>query len=66
LSGQTVTVVEQGDHLDAIQKEWLKLISPDGAGGCQEHSRSGNVRRGVQDLAFLALKAYVIKKSRPK
>src|ERR1700675_2862947 len=31
LSGQTVTVVDQGAHLEAIQGNGLKLIRPDGA-----------------------------------
>ena len=30
LSGQTVTVVDRGAHLEAIQKNGLKLIRADG------------------------------------
>jgi 2-dehydropantoate 2-reductase len=68
LSGQTVTVVEQGEHLDAIRRNGLKLIGPDGA---EEVAR--NIRAvatcadaGVQDLVFLALKAYVIEAVAPQ
>ena len=68
LSGQAVTVVEQGEHLDAIRKNGLRLIGPDGA-----EEVAANIRAvatcadaGVQDLVFLALKAYVIEAVAPQ
>jgi 2-dehydropantoate 2-reductase len=68
LSGHAVTVVEQGEHLDAIRKKGLKLVGPDGA---QEVAR--DIRAvatcadaGVHELVFLALKAYVIETVAPQ
>jgi 2-dehydropantoate 2-reductase len=68
MSGQTVTVIEQGAHLDAIRSNGLKLIHHDGA---EEFSRDIRAvatcaAAGVQDLVFLALKAYVIESVAPQ
>ncbi len=68
LSGQTVTVVEQGEHLEAIRRNGLKLVQHDGT-----EEVAANIRAvakcadaGEQDLVFLALKAYVITSVAPQ
>jgi len=68
LSGQAVTVVEQGEHLEAIRKNGLKLIHNDGAEEVAEDLRAvaSCADAGVQDLVFLALKAYVIEAVAPQ
>ena len=67
LSGQTVTIVEQGVHLEAIQRNGLKLVGPNGG---EEVAAIRAVATcadaGVQDLVFLALKAYVIESVAPQ
>ena len=40
LSGHAVTVVEQGTHLDAIRKNGLKLVHPDGSEEIAQDLRS--------------------------
>ena len=62
LSGQTVTVIEQGVHLEAIRKNGLKLVQHDGAEEVAADIRAVATcaDAGEQDLVFLALKAYVI------
>ena len=62
LADEAVTVVDQGTHLEAIQKGGLKLIWEDGS----EHLAS-NIRAtdklgeaGEQDLVILALKAHYL------
>jgi 2-dehydropantoate 2-reductase len=68
LSGQAVSVVEQGAHLEAIRKHGLKLVHPDGT---EETAKDlGAVAScadaGRQDLVFLAVKAYVIEAVAPQ
>ena len=68
LSGQTVTVVDQGAHLDAIRKDGLKLVRADGV---EEVARDlGAVAScadaGPQDLVFLALKTYMVEAVAPQ
>jgi 2-dehydropantoate 2-reductase len=68
LSGQEVTVVDQGAHLQAIRDKGLKLIRADGTedlakglgavASCRE--------AGPQDVVFLALKAYVVEAVAPQ
>ncbi|HEY2967469.1 MAG TPA: 2-dehydropantoate 2-reductase N-terminal domain-containing protein, partial [Casimicrobiaceae bacterium] len=62
LSGQTVTVVEKGAHLEAIGKNGLKLVRNDGVEEFAKDLRAvaNCVDAGLQDLVFLALKAYDI------
>jgi 2-dehydropantoate 2-reductase len=62
LSGQDVTVIDQGAHLEAIQRRGLKLVHHDGT---EEIARDLKAvatcaQAGPQDLVFLALKANVI------
>jgi 2-dehydropantoate 2-reductase len=68
LSGQAVTVVDQGTHLEAIRANGLKLLHHDG-----REEVAPNVRAvascgeaGTQDLVFLALKAYVLEAVAPQ
>jgi 2-dehydropantoate 2-reductase len=68
LSGQSVTVVDQGPHLEAIRAHGLKLVHHDG-----REERAQNLRAvascseaGAQDLVFLALKAYVLEAVAPQ
>ncbi|MGH8850753.1 MAG: 2-dehydropantoate 2-reductase [Casimicrobiaceae bacterium] len=68
LSGQTVTVVDQGPHLDAIRRSGLKLIHHDGPEEIAERLRAVGscAEAGAQDLVFLALKAYVLEAVAPQ
>ena len=68
LSGQDVTVVDQGLHLEAIRSKGLKLISPDGVEELAKDLRavSSCADAGPQDLVFLALKAYVVEAVAPQ
>ena len=68
LSGQTVTVVDQGAHLEAIRANGLRLLHHDGR---EEHVRNVSAvascsEAGKQDLVFLALKAYVLEAVAPE
>ncbi len=62
LGGEQVTLIARGAHLDAIQKNGLKLVSADGA----EHvvkdvfATSDMGEAGRQDVAILALKAHSV------
>ncbi len=62
LSGHTVTVVDQGAHLEAIRKNGLKLVHHDGAEEVAPDLRAvaSCADAGLQDLVLLALKAYAI------
>jgi 2-dehydropantoate 2-reductase len=68
LSGQTVTVVDQGAHLDAIRRNGLKLVRADGAEELAKDLRAvaSCAEAGSQDLVFLALKAYVVEAVAPQ
>ncbi len=67
LSGQAVTVVEQGAHLEAIRKDGLRLERQDGTVEVARNLRAVATcaEAGLQDLVFLALKAYVIEAVAP-
>ena len=62
LSGHTVTVVDQGAHLEAIRKNGLKLVHHDGAEEVAPDLRAvaSCADAGLQDLVLLALKTYAI------
>lgn len=68
LSGQAVTVVDQGAHLDAIRANGLKLVRPDGSEELARDVRAvaSCAEAGAQDLVFLALKAYVVEAVAPQ
>ena len=67
LAGNEVTVVDQGEHLAAIQNKGLKLIWEDGS----EHlvdsltATDSVVTAGVHDLVVLALKAHYLEAVAP-
>jgi 2-dehydropantoate 2-reductase len=53
LSGQTVTVVEQGEHLDAIRRNGLSSSARWRGGGCPDiRAVATCADAGVQDLVF--------------
>lgn len=62
LSGEQVTLIARGAHLDAMQKNGLRLVTADGA----EHvvkdlvATSDMSLVGLQDLVILALKAHSV------
>lgn len=68
LSGQAVTVVDEGAHLDAIRANGLKLVRPDGSEELARDVRAvaSCAEAGAQDLVFLALKAYVVEAVAPQ
>jgi 2-dehydropantoate 2-reductase len=68
LSGQTVTVVDQGAHLEAMRDKGLTLIRADGTEELARelHAVASCAEAGPQDLVFLALKAYVVEAVAPQ
>ena len=68
LSGQTVTVIDQGTHLDAIRANGLKLVHHDGSEELARTVRAvaSCAEAGLQDLVFLALKTYVLEAVAPQ
>ncbi len=62
LSGEEVTVVDQGAHLQAIQENGLKLIWEDGTEYVAEFAKATDKVEdaGVQDLIILSLKAHYL------
>ena len=62
LSGEEVTVIDQGAHLKAIQKNGLKLIWEDGAEYVAEIAKATDKveEAGEQDLIILGLKAHYL------
>jgi 2-dehydropantoate 2-reductase len=68
LSGQAVTVVEKGAHLEAIGRNGLKLVHHDGVAEIAKDVRvvANCVDAGLQDIVFLAVKAYDIEAVAPQ
>jgi 2-dehydropantoate 2-reductase len=68
LAGQSVTVVDQGAHLDAIRANGIKLLHHDDREELARNVRAVASCReaGAQDLVFLALKAYVLESVAPQ
>ena len=61
LAGNDVTVIDQGSHLAAIQKEGLKLIWEDGSEHVAKVKGVGSAKEaGPQDLVILAVKAHFL------
>jgi 2-dehydropantoate 2-reductase len=62
LSGEDVTLIDQGEHLAAIRRNGLKLISYDGREWLAKNvcATDNFDEAGKQDLVILALKAHVI------
>ncbi len=68
LAGEEVTLIDQGAHLAAIQKNGLKLIEEDGAERVVTNAvATGDVSEaGPQDIVFLAVKAHYLESVAPK
>jgi 2-dehydropantoate 2-reductase len=68
LSGQSVTVVETGAHLEAIRRGGLKLVHHDGVEEISRDLRAvaNCAAAGLQDLVLLAVKAYDIEAVAPQ
>jgi len=61
LAGHDVTVIDQGKHLEAIQKNGLKLIWEDGSELVAQVTATDTAKGvGPQDLVVLALKAHFL------
>ncbi|MFC1665335.1 ketopantoate reductase family protein [Pseudomonadota bacterium] len=62
LAGEDVSVIDQGEHLKAIQKNGLKLIWEDGSEHMAKNIKAMDriVDAGPQDLVILALKAHYL------
>lgn len=61
LAGNDVTVIDQGSHLAAIQKDGLKLIWEDGSEHVAKLTAVGSAAEaGPQDLVILAVKAHFL------
>jgi 2-dehydropantoate 2-reductase len=67
LSGQSVTVVDRGAHLEAIKSHGLKLVHRDGSAEVAKNLTAADscAAAGPHDIAFLALKANVIESVAP-
>ncbi|MFQ5775813.1 MAG: 2-dehydropantoate 2-reductase [Kiloniellaceae bacterium] len=62
LSGNEVTLIDQGAHLEAMRKNGLKLIMADGTEHVAKEARASArfEEAGPQDLVIVALKAHYI------
>jgi 2-dehydropantoate 2-reductase len=58
LAGEDVTLVDIGAHLDAIRRNGLKIIAPDGAETVVKNAKATDnlASAGPQDMVILALK----------
>ncbi len=63
-AGEEVTVIDQGAHLAAIQRNGLKLIWEDGSESVARNLKATDKvpEAGPQDLVILALKAHYLEK----
>jgi 2-dehydropantoate 2-reductase len=68
LSGNEVTLIDQGAYLEAIRKNGLKLVMADGAEYVARDARATSdfEEAGPQDLVILALKAHHIDAVAPR
>ncbi|TDI56901.1 MAG: 2-dehydropantoate 2-reductase [Alphaproteobacteria bacterium] len=68
LSGQEVTLIDQGAHLAAIKENGLKLVMEDGAELLAKDLKATDSfdEAGTQDMVILALKAHQIEAVAPK
>ncbi len=68
LSGQEVTLIDQGAHLAAIEENGLKLVMEDGAELLAKDVKATDSfdEAGTQDMVILALKAHQIEAVAPK
>ncbi|MDX1512849.1 MAG: 2-dehydropantoate 2-reductase [Gammaproteobacteria bacterium] len=67
-SGNQVTVIDVGEHLEAIQKNGLTVVAPDGGESTVESLRavSDYEDAGGQDLVILAVKTNVLPRVAPR
>ena len=68
LSGQALTLIDQGAHLAAIKENGLKLVMEDGAELLAKDVKATDSfdEAGTQDMVILALKAHQIEAVAPK
>lgn len=68
LAGEDVTVVDRGAHLEAIQRQGLRLIAADGTESVARNVRgvADCAAAGPQDLVILAVKSYLIEQVAPE
>jgi len=62
LAGETVTLIARGSHLEAIQKDGLKLVMTDGSSQVVRPAlATSNIQEaGEQDVVILTLKAHSV------
>src|SRR3989338_9726673 len=62
LAGEEVTLIARGAHLEAMQKNGLKLIEEDGSEHVARNVKATSKlsEAGVQDVVILALKAHQV------
>ncbi|MCZ6730077.1 MAG: 2-dehydropantoate 2-reductase [SAR324 cluster bacterium] len=63
LAGEQVTLIDVGPHLDAIKKNGLKVVGPDGTEEVADNfvmATSSMAEAGPQDMVILSLKTQVI------
>ena len=67
-AGETVSVIDVGDHLAAIQKHGLKVIAPDGSEDVVTgiEATDSYEQPGAQDLVVLAVKTNVLSQVAPR
>ena len=67
-AGETVSVIDVGEHLAAIQKHGLKIIAPDGSEDAVTAIEASDSyeQPGPQDLVVLAVKTNVLSKVAPR
>ena len=65
---ETVTVIDIGEHLDAIRNNGIKIINPDGSEEIVTGLRATDSYEdaGVQDLVVLAVKTNVLSQVAPR
>ncbi len=67
-AGETVSVIDVGEHLAAIQENGIKLISPDGSEDVVSGIQASDSYDppGKQDLVILAVKANILSEVAPR
>ncbi len=61
-AGEEVTLIDVGHHLEAIKKNGLKLVNPDGSEEVTGKFKATDsmAEAGPQDVVFIALKTHII------
>ncbi|MEH1897421.1 MAG: 2-dehydropantoate 2-reductase [Nostoc sp.] len=61
LAGETVTLIARGSHLEAIQKNGLKLLMADGSSQIATPMATSDIQSaGTQDVVILTVKAHSV------